>query len=448
MGYDNFMSAKKYKELKAIMRSHLCNRCGSCVGLSDGAIVFEDREGRYLPKQVGDLSDEQIERIWEACSGKYFDYPAYRKRFYAETSNFHTYTGPWERIGIAHSNDADIRANGASGGIITAALIYLLEKGLIQGAVTLRMDPKKPWLNEAVIATTREEILDSAQSKYCISSVNEILPAIESFKGDLAYVGLPPQIQSIRKLQAVDDPSVKNIKYIFGPFYGNTLHFSSVQSLLRTYGEKDYRQIAKLYFRHGEWPGNMRIEMKSGRIIELKKFHANYLIPFHILKNSLFCTDLANEFTDISGGDAWAPVYEERGKGYSIVMSRSKKGDKLLQQMIAEGHLSFREISENEAITMHSHGYDLKKRGAFIRIKIRKLFGKAIPDYGYTLKGFPFGRYLMELMISFLFLVLGTRPARWFIGLFSPVFIGRWFERARDFWKKSTYKIKRTNLNG
>ncbi len=70
----------------------------------------------------------------------------------------------------------------------------------------------------------------------------------------------------------------------------------------------------------------MRVELKSGRIIELKKFHANYLIPFHILRNSLYCTDLTNEFTDISGGDAWAPVYEERGKGFSMVISEVKKG--------------------------------------------------------------------------------------------------------------------------
>ncbi len=70
----------------------------------------------------------------------------------------------------------------------------------------------------------------------------------------------------------------------------------------------------------------MRVEMQNGRVIELKKFHANYLIPFHIVRNSLYCTDFTNEFTDLSGGDAWAPVYEERGKGFSIVMARIPKG--------------------------------------------------------------------------------------------------------------------------
>ncbi|MCD4682979.1 MAG: Coenzyme F420 hydrogenase/dehydrogenase, beta subunit C-terminal domain, partial [Bacteroidales bacterium] len=263
----------------------------------------------------------------------------------------------------------------------------------------------------------------------------------------LAYVGLPGQVQSIRKLQEISDPSVNNIKYILGPFYGNTLHFSSVRSFLRSYGEKDYTQINKLYFRYGEWPGNMRVELKSGRIIELPKFHANYLIPFHILKNSLLCTDLSNEFTDISGGDAWAPVYEERGKGFSMVISRSEKGQEILDEMMKENKISLSQIEIDEAITMHSHGYDLKKRGTFIRMKYRKWMGLEIPDYGYINKGFSFSRYLMEVMIDIMFVVFGTKPARFLVEKIPPHIIGGIFEKSRTFWKKSTHKIKREKLS-
>ena len=55
---------------------------------------------------------------------------------------------------------------------------------------------------------------------------------------------------------------------------------------------------------------------------------------------------------------------------------------------------------------MHSHGYDLKKRGTFIRMQFRSWLGKPNPDYGYRLKGFPFSRYLMEIVIDGLFLIL------------------------------------------
>jgi hypothetical protein len=95
---------------------------------------------------------------------------------------------------------------------------------------------------------------------------------------------------------------------------------------------------------------------------------------------------------------------------------------------------------------MHSHGYDFKKRGSFIRIGLRKICFKDVPDYGYRISGFPFSRYLMEVMINSLFIILGTRSARWLVEQFSPAFIGSIFEKARTRWKRSTRSIKRKNL--
>ncbi len=442
------MVERSIDKLRFVMKSDLCTRCGSCVGLSGGKIVFTDREGEYRPVILKEPEEKEAARLYHSCPGKQFDFPYYRKLFYLNAPEFHLYTGPVQSIHIAYSNDTEIRSQGASGGIISAILIWLLETGKIKGAVVTVMSKEMPWLTQPYIATTRDEILEAAQSKYIITSVNEILPQIESFEGPLAYVGLPPQVQSIRKLQEIEDPSVRNIKYIFGPFYGNTLHFSSVRSFLHSYKIKDYKNISKLYFRYGEWPGNMRIEMRDGRVVQLPKFHANYLIPFHILTNSLLCTDLSNEFTDISGGDAWAPVYEERGKGFSMVIARSEKGEEILREMKEQGLLTLDQISIDEAITMHSHGYDLKKRGTFIRFRFRRFLGKANPDFGYEIKGFPLSRYLMEFAIDALFIILGTRFARWLVAQFPPSAIGRIFERSRKIWKKATYGIKRENLSG
>lgn len=429
------------------MGSELCNRCGTCVGLSGGAISFPDREGQFRPKLSGELDDNEYDRILKACSGANFDFPEHRNFFYPKAPGFHTFTGPYYSMNIGHATDPALRATGASGGIISTILIYLLENNRIDGAVVTRMSHQKPWLTEPFIATTREEILEAAQSKYILTSVNEILDQITAFKGNLAYVGLPGQVQSIRTLQKAGDPSVDSIKYIFGPFYGNTLHFSSIKSFLRSHKEKDYTKIKELDFRHGEWPGNMRVALDSGRLIELKKFHANYLIPFHIVRNSLYCTDFANEFTDISGGDAWAPVYEERGKGFSMVIGRSEQGQRLLEEMETQGWFELTPLTEKESIEMHSHGYDFKKRGSFIRIGFRKLLLKPVPEYGYRLKGFPLQRYIMEMIISTLFILLGTRLARWSVEQFSPAFIGKIFEKSRTSWKKSTHHIKRESLS-
>ena len=79
-------------------------------------------------------------------------------------------------------------------------------------------------------------------------------------------------------------------------------------------------------------------------------------------------------------------------------------------------------------------------------IGFRKLRFGQVPDYGYRLSGFPVSRYLMEAVISGLFLILGTWPARRFVEIFRPEFIGRMFERTRKVWKRSTRNIKRKEL--
>jgi hypothetical protein len=95
---------------------------------------------------------------------------------------------------------------------------------------------------------------------------------------------------------------------------------------------------------------------------------------------------------------------------------------------------------------MHSHGYDLKKRGTFIRIKFRKMLGLPVPDSGYTVKGFSFIRYVMEIFIMLMFLLFGTQFMQRAVELLPPSFIGKIFERSRNLWKRSTYSIKRSNL--
>jgi coenzyme F420 hydrogenase subunit beta len=436
---------KKPENIQDVIRHDLCNRCGSCAGLSAGRIVFSDRTGRCVPVIREPLDGPTSRLVWQACSGKGFDFPGHRLSVFGDAGG-HPYIGHYRDIHIGFSTDPQIRLNSASGGIISSILTWLLEKKMIDGAVVLGMSEDEPWLARPFIATTREEILQAAQSKYIIAPVNEILPEIGRFEGNLAYVGLPGQVQSIRLLQQMDHPWVRPIRYIFGPFYGNTLHFSSVNSFLRSFGIRDHTLIRKLYFRYGEWPGKMRVELNDGRVFELPKFHANYLIPFHILKNSLLCTDLTNEYTDISGGDAWAPVYEERGKGYSMVVTRSETGEEIIKKMLAEGRLELQPIGEKEAVEMHSHGYDLKKRGTFIRMRFRSWVGKPNPDYGYTMKGFPVSRYLMEIVIDALFLILGTGFARWLAEKIPPAAIGGVFEKARKLWKKSTHGIKREKL--
>jgi len=431
------------QKLQNVINHDLCTRCGSCVGLSEGQIQFIDKTGSYIPEIDGELGSKKAEIVWQACSGKEVNFPELNQFSFKGKGIHHNYLGTYLDLNIGFATEPEIRTHGGSAGVITKTLLWMLENDFIQGAVVLGMDKEKPWMNKPFIATSYEEVLSASQSKYTISSNNEILNQIESFNGNLAYVGLPCQVHSIKKLQKIGHPSVKNIKYIIAPFCGLNLHFSSISSFLRSHGAKNFEDIVDLKFRHGEWPGNMRVEMKDGSVFQLPKFHANYLIPFHMMKRCMLCEDATNEFTDISVGDAWAPVYEERGKGFSFVISRSEKGKKILSRMKSEGLIDLQAISENDAIKMHSHMYDNKKRGAFLRIRRKKYQ----PEYKLPFpENIKFKRKIFEFWMNTIFVILRTSFFTWLVDSLPSSLVGKTFNNFKVFWKRITYSVKREEL--
>jgi hypothetical protein len=52
----------------------------------------------------------------------------------------------------------------------------------------------------------------------------------------------------------------------------------------------------------------------------------------------------------------------------------------------------------------------------------------------------------MEIIIDAMFLLAGTRFARWIVEQIPPKTIGKIFEKARKVWKRSTHEIKRDRL--
>ena len=309
------------------------------------------------------------------------------------------------------------------------------------------MRDDKPYLAKPIIADTKQEILQGAQSKYTVAPVNQILSNLPGTYKSIAYTGLPHQIVAIRKLQMAGHPAVKPIKYIFGLFYGETLAFSAIKSLLRSQGVDDVNEIQSLAFREGEWPGNLKISLKNGQIISIRKLHANYLIPSHITPFSLYQVDFMSELADVSVGDAWAPTYEQRGQGWSVVIARTIKGLQLIEEMRKKQIVKLDEISIDELVNMHSHGLDLKKRGAFIRIAKRKARGLPVPEYGYTPINIPIRRRLFEEFLSILFKLFQANITIRILEIIPATASGWLFVQIRNTWKTITKSTKKGGLN-
>jgi coenzyme F420 hydrogenase subunit beta len=103
------------------------------------------------------------------CPGYKVDFEELTKASFVEKGDM-TYS-----CYTAHSTDLDLRVNSASGGLASQILIYLLEKGVIDGALVTRMNPAYPLESEVFIAKTVDQVVAASKSKYCPVAANSAL---------------------------------------------------------------------------------------------------------------------------------------------------------------------------------------------------------------------------------------------------------------------------------
>lgn len=425
-----------------------CTHCGTCVGLHPELLEFRETPSGPLPflrRALTDAEDQSLGLAWAVCSGRGVPYPNLLSYLNNGKPNS-PLLGAYRQVFTGYAADPAVRRRGASGGVISRVLIHLLESGQIEGAVVLRQGLHSPEAATPVIATSREEILAAAQSIYAVTPTLTILPEIAAFPGRLAFVGLPEQVTALRMLQAAGHPAAQKVVFVAGPYTGTNMYAGAVRAFLRMQGVKDAIAITSLQWRAGEWPGYLQVETADGRVFKAQKFYYNYLIPFYISRNCQITPDFTNEATDLSVGDAWSPQFEQAGGGHSVIVARSEFAEKVLFAMQQSGKLTLEPIPVNQALGMHGHMLDFKKRGSFIRLAVQQRQGIPVPDFGYRPEEIPLSRWLVEVVISGSFLIGRQAWARWLVSKLPMELVGPTFNFLRKTWKGLSKPTKRKGL--
>ena len=376
---------------------------------------------------------------------KNINYPDLYKEF------FGTYPKNWLvghvlKVRTGYSADKFIRKKSASGGILTQTLKYLLENNYVDAVILACQGVPSPEKASPVIAETIDDIFKCMGSIYIPVNMLEILDKLNP-KKRYAITCLPHESAILRKMQVDKSPSAMQIKYILGPYTGTALYPSAIRCYLRSKKIRKNDKIVKLQWRAGEWPGYLEIKMSSGKIIKTPKIYYNFLIPFFITKNSLESMDFANEFADISVGDAWSPKFESLGGGHSVVVTRTHKMEEVISKMIRENLICLKDEDLLKASDMHGHMLDFKKRGGWLRNEFKRKFGINAPDYGYKPKNIPLTRIFVEIIISSVFFVGKFKFVRWTISFIPESIIGPLFNFLRLKWKKISRPTKRKGLS-
>lgn len=420
--------------------------CGACAGLNPDLIAMEETSAGPLPRlqrSLGAADHAGLRLAWAVCPGRGVPFPELFEHLGRRPDSW--LLGPYRAIYLGHAADERIRRRAASGGVITAVLLHLLETGRAKAALVVRVGVGAAERAGAVLARSREQIIAASQSVYEVVPTLHLLAEIARLDGPVAMVALPEQAAAVRMLQAAGHEGARKLSFLLGPYVGTNMYRGAVRAFLAGHGVAPDEPIRSLEWRAGEWPGRLRVELEDGRIFEAPKFHYNYLTPFYMARNTLLTPDFTNELADVSVGDAWSPELEAAGGGHSVVIARSDAAVRLLARMREAGLLVLQEIPAERAIAMHAHMIDFKKRGAFLRLQRQARRGRPVPAFGYRPASIPLSRRVVEAVIG-AFLWMGRR--RGLIRLLPPVLAGPLFAGIRRAWKALSKPVKRRGLAG
>lgn len=235
--------------------------------------------------------------------------------------------GPYSYAVIARAREKEFLEAGQDGGVTSALLVHMLEKGSINGAVLGDVEPDNPQVGVQKLATTAEEIRACSGSRYTYSP--NTLALTEAMKKDvkpLAVVGVPCQVDGVRQQQyssirlEVAKWYEKNVSLVIGLFCSESFTHEHISYIAKEL-DVEPKDIVNVNVK-----GKVIIELRDGReiIMKLKDFH-----PF-ARPACLYCLDYAADHADIGVGGIGL-------LGWTFVAVRTEKGHKAWQDAVDAG---------------------------------------------------------------------------------------------------------------
>jgi len=374
------------KTIEEVVKSNLCTGCGTCVGICPEyalEMVIDHRKDIYTP-QVHKGECNECGLCLEVCPGHSVDFRELNLDFFGKEPE-DILLGNYLKCYIGYATNYKIRYNSASGGLVTTLLLFALEEGMIDGALVTKMSEDNPLEPQPFIATTREEIISAAKSKYCPVPANIALKEILKKEGKFAIVGLPCHIHGIRKVVLVNKKLRDRIVLHLGLFCSSPMTFKGTDFVLQKY-RLTKENIAHLDYRGEGWPGYMRIQFKDGaeKLIPKSEYGIFHGLGFFTPSRCALCCDQINELADISLRDAFLPEFEEDRIGTSVIICRSKAGENLLQHATGKGKIALWDIERQKVRLMESKkvSFPLNSRLAYLSCKKRPSYNTLLPKVG------------------------------------------------------------------
>jgi len=244
--------------------------------------------------------------------------------------------GPYGYGVYARSTDPDWVARAQDGGLVSALVIHGLETNALAGAVLGDVKPEQRQIGRHILATTREEVLGAAGSRYTYSpNTLALLDAMRLDVSPIAVVGVPCQVDGVRFQQNSSIPLSlanwyrDNIALVIGLLCSEAFTHESIAKLGEMIDVEPER-IENINIK-----GKVVVRLNDGEIrtASLKRYQ-EFARPA-----CLYCLDYGAENADISAGgigmDNW-----------TLTLVRTEAGHRALQTAIDDGWVESRPLED------------------------------------------------------------------------------------------------------
>jgi len=242
------------KIISEVLNNELCSGCGTCVGICPTQAIDLVSEKNYQPFWSNRENCINCGLCFKVCPGKGYDIRAELKNNKDKGQNFDNKNGYYEFFAHGYSNNSNIRKKGASGGVATSLLLYLLENKIVDNVLVISHDNGIPVIK----ATSNiSDILEAQQSKYAPVPLNIILKQIIKEDKKYAIVGTPCQIAGLKLAEKHLKIISKKIVLKIGFLCGYVQTIDSITQVKRSLGisPNEMNNWKLIGWREGEYPG-------------------------------------------------------------------------------------------------------------------------------------------------------------------------------------------------
>ena len=336
------MPAEKFQWshlFEEVVTSGLCTGCAGCVvACPHDVLDYDDANGHYKPINIeegtGPGECSHGERGCTLCTRAC---PRFRNwedeadsLLFGRLRELDEVAGISKDIVLARAVDQQVLDLGQDGGLVSAILLWALDKGVIDAALVSYLEGDgSTWKAIPGVARTRDDVLASAGSRYTYSAnllaYNE---AIDGGAEKLALVGMGcqtsmPPVMTARKGGKVP----RRFALSIGLLCSKTFDDAIFPELLEAKYGLFRADIVKMNIK-----GVLQIWMRDGAYHEvpLKECHAWTREGCHT------CPDFAAEHADISTGGIGA------FNDWTLTLVRTDIGREVMAGMVADGVVEVR----------------------------------------------------------------------------------------------------------